>query len=351
MNENMRTALDIQKLQKWFLLEKRELSFRKTRNPYNIWVSEIMLQQTKVDTVLPYYNRFIKAFPSVTILAEASQEQVLKVLEGIGYYRRFKYMLETAKVVVKIYDGVFPSTYKEILNLPGIGKYTAGAIMSIAYNQPYAATDGNVIRVLSRVYDIEEDMRIEKNKAIIYEINQELINKSTPYIYTESIMELGALICLPKKPLCYICPIQYNCIAYNQKKTEVLPNITKLPAKKSFNYICLVIHKDNQIFLRKRTEKLLEGLYEYPQFLSESFTCTKNQLEMEGIKLLLLYRDKTYKHVFTHQKWNIDVYHVKLILGIKNDWTSVKESDLLLYPMAKAHRQITHYKKTSNDYS
>ena len=332
--------LNITSLEKWFLSNQRRLPFRNTKDPYAIWVSEIMLQQTKMDTVIPYYERFMKKYPTVFILAKTTQKELLKIVEGIGYYRRFKHMLEAADLIVKEYKGIFPSTYKEILKLPGVGKYTAGAIMSIAYNEPYAATDGNVIRVLSRIYNNSSDMRIESNKLAIHQLNQLRIETANPNIYTESLMELGALICLPKNPLCQTCPINKSCLAYNLNLENTLPIIGKLPNKKTYNYICFIIHKDNKIFLRKRTESLLEGMYEYPQILADGFMHAKQQLEKEGIEFNLLSKDKTYKHIFTHQKWMINVYHVELISKVKPDWILIDKKDMSQYPMAKAHRQI-----------
>ena len=332
--------LDTISLETWFLKNQRNLPFRNTKDPYAIWISEIMLQQTKMDTVIPYYERFMKKYPTVFLLAKTTQKELLKTVEGIGYYRRFKYMLEAANLIVRECKGIFPSTYKEILKLPGVGKYTAGAIMSIAFNEPYAATDGNVIRVLSRIYNNSSDMRIESNKLAIHQLNQSLIEIANPNIYTESLMELGALICLPKNPLCQTCPINKSCLAYNLNLENTLPIIGKSPNKKTYNYICFIIHKDNKIFLRKRTESLLEGMYEYPQILADGFKHAKQQLEEEGIEVNLVSKGKKYKHIFTHIKWMINVYHVELVSKGKPDWILIDKKDISKHPMAKAHRQI-----------
>lgn len=340
MNKININQLDISSLQDWFLKNQRDLPFRKTKNPYTIWVSEVMLQQTKMETVIPYYNHFMENYPDVFSLAKATQEALLKVVEGIGYYRRFKLMIKAANTIVDHFQGVFPSTYKEILSLPGIGKYTAGAMMSIAFNQPYAATDGNVIRVLSRAYNISKDMRVDKNRNLIDQLNQSMIETVAPNIYTESLMELGALICLPKKPLCNNCPLCDTCLAFKNSTQEMLPVISKLPDKKEVHYISLIVHEKHQIYVRKRTEMLLQGMYEYPQIIAKNFNEAKRLLENEGVHISLLYKDKTYKHVFTHLKWVMDVYHVQLISGNKSDWMLVDLNDLSLYPMATAHRQI-----------
>jgi A/G-specific adenine glycosylase len=243
--------MDIKKLEAWYESNHRKLLFRESLDPYKIWISEIMLQQTQVETVLPFFKSFITKYPTVEMLAQTDQETLKKDVQGLGYYRRFKYMLLAAKQIVKNDKG-FPKTYKEVLALPGVGKYTAGAIMSIAYNKPYSALDGNVIRVLSRYLNLSDDFRVEKNKKMLDHANQEFIESATPRIYTQSIMELGALICRPKNPKCEICPLNEHCIAYELNIQETLPVMKKLKDKKEFNYITLKLYNlDNQIVLRK----------------------------------------------------------------------------------------------------
>lgn len=336
----MNNQLNISDLQNWYQENKRELPFRKTNDPYAIWISEIMLQQTKIETVLPYYEKFMLKYPNVFDLSKTTQETLLNLLEGIGYYRRFKHLLQASQRIVDDNKGIFPRTYDAIKALPGIGTYTTGAIMSIAYNKPYAATDGNVIRVLSRVYGILENMRLEKNKKKVHEINQSLIKHGIPNIYTQAMMELGALICLPRNPLCNHCPIQKTCIAFKQNTQDQLPVLSKLPEKTIKHYICLIIHKENQVILRKRNEKLLEGMFEYPQFQFHSYQEVEEYLSKNGIHISLIAKGKKYTHIFTHQKWIIDVYHVQLKSHPLPDWVLVSINDLQLYPMAKAHRQI-----------
>lgn len=342
----MDNQLKINQLQHWYLESKRDLPFRKTKDPYAIWVSEIMLQQTKIDTVLPYYNRFMMAYPTVFDLAKTTQEALLALLEGIGYYRRFTNLLKASHVIVETFKGIFPNTYKDVKSLPGIGAYTAGAIMSIAYNQPYAATDGNVIRVLSRVYKINEDMRLEKNKKKIHEINQQLIQQSTPYIYTQAIMELGALICLPRNPKCLECPIKEGCLSYHNECQMQYPVISKLAKKKVKHYSCLLILQQQKVIIRKRTEKLLEGMFEFPQYENHSFEETKKELSDQGVIISLISKGKQYTHIFTHQKWVIDVFYVTLEKGSLKDWIFIDKEDIYHYPMSKAHRQIAMYEKS-----
>jgi A/G-specific adenine glycosylase len=333
--------MNIKKLEAWYEKNHRKLLFRETKDPYQIWVSEIMLQQTQVDTVLPFFKRFVNKYPNVLALSKTNEETLKKDVEGLGYYRRFKYMLKAAQLIVEKHNGVFPDTYEEVLSLPGIGKYTVGAIMSIAYHKPYSALDGNVIRVLSRYLNLEDDFRVEQNKKKLDEINQVYIEKASPNIYTQALMELGATICRPKNPKCEMCPLNDHCLAYELNIQESLPVMSKLKNKKYFNYITLKIEDDNgYLYLRKRTENLLEGMYEYPQFESESIYDVLSQLEDQGIYIDLIEEKKNYKHVFTHQVWHMQVYETRLIKNHHLDWVKIKKDELKDIPMAIAHRKI-----------
>jgi A/G-specific adenine glycosylase len=332
--------MDIIKLEQWYLKNHRKLSFRETQDPYHIWVSEIMLQQTQVETVLPYFERFINKYPSVFDLAQANIDYLRKDLEGIGYYRRFKLMHEAANEIVNQYHGVFPNTHEEIMKLPGIGRYTAGAIMSIAYNKPYSALDGNVIRVLSRYLGLHDDYRIEKNRKALDHKNQEIVEQSKPNIYTQAIMELGALICRPKNPNCINCPIQEHCVAFQQDLVDQLPFLSKLSKQKEIAYVTLIIRNDNFIYLRKRDEKLLEGMYEYPQFEAESIDYVIDLLNDEGIYIDVIDHPIAYKHVFSHQIWNMMTYPCVLKSKPKSDWIKVEKTSVNDLPMAVAHRKI-----------
>ena len=332
--------MDIKRLEDWYQASHRKLLFRETKNPYHIWVSEVMLQQTQVDTVLPYFERFIRVFPTPKDLANADEEVLMKHVEGLGYYRRFRNMKKAAIYIVEHFNGEFPKTYEEVMSLPGVGLYTAGAIMSIAYNKPYSALDGNVIRVLSRYMSDDRNMRIEKHKKNLDKLNQSIIEKATPEIYTQAMMELGAIICKPKNPKCESCPLQEHCLAYlNNRQTE-LPVLSKLKEPIHKNWITLVIKDEKYIYLRKRDEELLKGMYEYPQFDAESIQSVIDSLEEEGISLEPTSLSKTYKHVFSHQVWHMDVYHVRLLSLPHKDWIKIDMNDIHQIPMAIAHRKI-----------
>ncbi|MBU1142921.1 MAG: A/G-specific adenine glycosylase [Firmicutes bacterium] len=332
--------MDIQRLEAWYEKNHRKLIFRETNNPYFIWVSEIMLQQTQVEAVLPFFERLIKKYPTVLELSKAEETVFQKDVEGLGYYRRFKNMLKASRIIVNDFSGVFPNRYEELIKLPGIGKYTAGAIMSIAYNEPYSALDGNVIRVLSRFLGNDLDMRVEKNKRILDQKNQTYIEQATPKIYTQAMMELGAKICRPKNPKCEDCPLQEQCFAYLNDQTDKFPLLSRLKDKKEFNYITLLISFKDKICLRKRTESLLEGMYEYPQYEVESISNIVDDLENQGIHVSYYQYQKTYKHIFTHQIWNMHVYKMVVKEKVLEDWVLIEKEKINELPMAIAHRKI-----------
>lgn len=342
MNDKTQThpTLDVSKLESWYETNQRPLPFRETHNPYHIWVSEVMLQQTQVDTVIPYFNRFIQQFPDIHALAAADQETLYKAVEGLGYYRRFHHMHQAAKQMVDAYAGVFPNTYEAIRQLPGIGTYTAGAILSIAFDKPVAATDGNVIRVLSRYFDIESDMRLDKNKRIIQTINQDLIENARPAIYTQALMELGALVCTPKKPLCNHCVLADGCQAYAKNIQDKIPLITRPNKAKPVNYITLIIDVNGAYLMRKRTERLLGGMYEFIQYAVDVDDTPKSRLSIEGMEIHLQDYLGHYRHVFSHQVWNMDVYRATMTGAWPKHWVKVTPDELVAIPMAKAHRII-----------
>lgn len=332
--------MQIKALENWYKANQRDLPFRKTTNPYLIWISEIMLQQTQVETVLPFYNRFISKYPTVFELAAAPDDDLKKDVEGLGYYRRFANMKKTAQVIVDNYQGVFPTQYNDILNLPGIGRYTAGAIMSIAYNKPYSALDGNVIRVLSRYLGNPMNFRIEKHKKDLDLINQIYIESATPKLYTPALMELGALVCRPKTPKCALCPINTNCFAYQNNQVDQFPYLSKLKDKKEIHYITLIIEDEAFYYLRKRDEELLNGMYEYIQFEAESLNTAIDELAKQHIDLDVYQSLKELKHVFTHQVWHMDVYLARLNSLPASNWVAIPKNKLSHYPMAIAHRKI-----------
>ena len=207
---------------KWYSKHKRNLPWRNTKNPYKIWISEIILQQTKVNQGLPYYSKFIKKFPNFSVLANANEEEVMKLWQGLGYYTRARNLHIAAKQIDKA--GIFPAKYEDIILLKGVGKYTAAAIASFAFKQPYAVVDGNVFRLLSRFYGIKTPINSEKGKKQFSDLAQNLLNKENPDTHNQAIMEFGALQCKPKTPVCDLCILKNSCVALEKKQVNDIPN-------------------------------------------------------------------------------------------------------------------------------
>jgi len=285
----------------WFNREKRDLPWRKTKDPYKIWVSEVMLQQTRVDTVIPYYERFMEAFPTITHLAEAPEEVLLKQWEGLGYYSRARNLQAGAKEVVQHYKGIVPSDRQGISSLKGVGPYTAGAILSIAYGKPEHAVDGNVMRVLSRILLIEDDIAKPKTKKIFEAAVTDLIDHDDPSSFNQGLMELGALICTPTSPKCLLCPVRDFCKAYHEGKERSLPVKTKTKKTKEIEYFAIAIQNDHGQWLMEKRPKegLLADMWQFP--LVE--TLTKETEDKFGIKQVVPLME--FKHIFSHLTWNI----------------------------------------------
>ncbi len=253
-------------LTNWYLRKSRDLPWRKNQNPYHVWLSEIMLQQTRVAQGLPYFLKFTEAFPTVFDLANSEESKVLKLWQGLGYYSRARNLHYTAKIIANELEGQFPDNYKDLLKLKGVGDYTASAIASICFNQPNAVVDGNVYRVLSRYFGIATPINSTKGIKEFKELAQTLIDIEQPGIYNQAIMEFGALHCKPKNPLCNECPLQDSCVALEKKLISELPvKEKKIKVKKRFfNYI-VIISKNNKIIMQERTQKgIWQNLHEFP---------------------------------------------------------------------------------------
>tara|TARA_B100000497_G_scaffold127893_1_gene171618 strand:+ start:2302 stop:3339 length:1038 start_codon:yes stop_codon:yes gene_type:complete len=252
----------------WYKNCKRDLPWRKTRNPYKIWLSEIILQQTQVKQGLPYYEKFIATFPTVSKLANADEEQVLKLWQGLGYYSRARNLHFAAK---QIYEkGYFPNNYKDIISLKGVGEYTAAAIASFAYKLPYAVVDGNVFRLLSRFYGIDIPINTSKGKKHFTELAQTLITKDNPDTFNQSIMEFGSQMCKPKNPNCENCPLQSKCVSYSESTIHLLPVKQGKVKVKTVYFDYFFFKKDTKTLISKRTSKgIWQNLYEFPLIISD----------------------------------------------------------------------------------
>ena len=259
-------------LKEWFKRNKRFLPWRTDTIPYKILLSEIMLQQTQVNQIKPYYDKFLRIFPTVEALAQSELEDVLMVWQGMGYYSRASNLHKAAQLIVKDYDGKIPNTWEQLSNLPGFGPYTTSAILSIAYNKPYPVIDGNVTRVITRLFGIRDDIRLKNTKSVINRHAQELLDPKQPGIFNEAIMELGATVCRPQSPKCTFCPINELCIANNKNQTNIIPLKSRRGQRVSRMINFYILKYEKSFLLVKRPQKgLLAGLWEFPasQIISE----------------------------------------------------------------------------------
>ena len=313
---------------KWYLQNKRDLPWRNTTNPYPIWLSEIMLQQTRVAQGMPYFLSFTTAFPTVFDLAKANEEQVLKLWQGLGYYSRARNLHKTAQYVASDLGGIFPDNYADLLKLKGIGEYTAAAIASFSYNEAVPVVDGNVFRVLSRYFDIETDIAQASAKKEFAALAFELMPKDTPATFNQAIMEFGALQCVPKSPNCGICVFNESCAALQKNKVDQLPVKSKKIKIRNryFNYLVVADENDNTI-IQKRTDKgIWHNLYEFPLIETEKeedFDYVSEAVQGDYFKdntviSMLEYNEKSIIHKLSHQHLHIKFWKVNLNGSIEN---------------------------------
>ena len=307
---------------KWYLQKKRDLPWRNTINPYLIWLSEIMLQQTRVAQGMPYFLSFTTAFPTVFDLAKANEEQVLKLWQGLGYYSRARNLHKTAQFVANELDGIFPDNYKDLLQLKGVGEYTAAAIASFSYNEVIPVVDGNVFRVLSRYFDIETDIAAASAKKEFAALAFELMPKEQPAIFNQAIMEFGALQCVPKSPNCSICIFNESCTALQKKKVDQLPvKSKKLKVRKRyFNYLVVTDELGNTIIQKRTAKGIWHNLYEFPLIETdkeEDFDCIAEQIQndfFKGNSILSVTEsnEQSIVHKLSHQHLYIKFWEVKI---------------------------------------
>lgn len=309
----------------WYLENKRDLPWRETTSPYKIWLSEIMLQQTRVAQGLPYYQAFTKAFPTVFDLANANEEQVLKLWQGLGYYSRARNLHATARYIVADLNGIFPANYKDLLKLKGVGEYTAAAIASFSYNEVVPVVDGNVYRVLSRYFNVSTDIASAKAKKEFTDLAFEVISKKNPALFNQSIMEFGALQCVPKNPNCNICPLNTSCAALATNKVNQLPvKIKKLKVKYRFLNYLYVFDNQNKTTINKRTAKgIWHNLYEFPLVETEIETSDTEILsliksKLKNISEIKLLESDAIVHKLTHQLLHIKFWKIKQNIIFEN---------------------------------
>lgn len=329
----------------WYEKNKRDLPWRKHSQPYHIWVSEVILQQTRVDQGLPYFMRFTEKFPTVYDLANASEDEVLNLWKGLGYYSRASNMLFTAKNIVENNNGQFPKSYNELIKLKGIGDYIASAIASICYNEAVAVLDGNVLRVLSRFYGVRSFTNTSKGKKEFKEIANHILNNTIPGTHNQAIMEFGALQCTPKNPKCNTCPLSNSCYAPANNKINELPSKQRKNPPKPRHFAYILLQSDDFLATTKRTkDDIWKGLYEFPLIemknnyeLSDILNSIHWKSLLHNNTFKILNESIEYKHQLSHQTIYAKFYHIELVqinpkCNEKLNWINKKDLDKIPFP-------------------
>ena len=331
----------------WYLKNKRELPWRQTKDPYLIWLSEIIMQQTRIDQGLPYYEKFVRTWPTITKLAQAEEQEVLKLWQGLGYYSRARNLHETARMIVEIYGGRFPDTYISLLGLKGVGEYTAAAIASIVFGLPHPVVDGNVIRFLARYYGISGPCGLPATKRKIHDLATENIDHQHPGDFNQAMMEFGATVCTPANPDCTGCTFRISCVALARNLVQRLPErAAKPPLRDRFLHYFVVTFDDNSethIFLNKRTEKdIWKNLYDFPQ--SERIDGMNENQPLDEKEFREFFKSEdpvflgvsvTYIHQLTHQKLHVRFYRFHSVERIELPFITVPMNEFNNYPVPR----------------
>lgn len=329
-------------LQLWYAKNKRLLPWRGITEPYLVWLSEIILQQTRVNQGLEYYLHFAEKYPTVQDLANASEEQILKSWQGLGYYSRARNLHFTAKYVTNNLNGKFPESYEELIKLKGIGEYTAAAIASFSFNKAHAVVDGNVFRVLARYYNISTPINSTEGKKYFTKLANELIDKENPGNHNQAIMEFGSLQCKPANPSCNACPLNESCVAFKEQTVDKLP-IKEKKIKKRTRYLDYFYVLDNQnTYINKRTEKgIWQNLYDFPCIESIKETDEKNIIDSEewqnlfGNNTVINTISTPIKHLLSHQTIYARFWEIKTSAFLSNNYTKIPIKDINKYPLPR----------------
>ncbi len=306
---------------KWYLANHRDLPWRRSKNAYHIWVSEVMLQQTQVNTVLNYYRQFLKTFPNIQKLAGADLQVILKVWEGMGYYARAQNLHRAAKAVIQDHGGKIPDTWEVFHSLPGVGDYIAAAVLSIAFDQAHAVVDGNVKRVLARLYKIDAPVNQASSNKRFKEAADKLLDSQQPGIFNQAMMELGALICTPRNPSCNACPLNHFCRAYQTRQVASFPKRQQTKATPQYHIAVGVVFKNDRVLITQRkADGLLGGLWEFPggkirDGESAQAACIREIKEEVNLNVNIDRHLATVKHAYTHFKIAMDVFCCRYISG------------------------------------
>lgn len=329
----------------WYRRNQRKLPWRRTRNPYAIWVSEVMLQQTRVDTVVPYYERFLRRFPTVQSLAQCEEDELMKAWEGLGYYTRARRLREAAQKIVKNHQGRIPSTVQELLSLPGIGPYSAGAIASIAFGLDVPVLDGNVTRVLSRLYTVREDTNLARTRDRLEFLALELIPQGRAGLFNQALMDLGATVCIPGNPRCLVCSIRSHCAAFECGEQDRIPKKKeRLPVPHYDVGLAVILRKDRVLITKRPPEGLLGGLWEFPggkKKPGETMeACIAREMKEElGIEVKVKHPLTPVRHAYTHFKVTLYAFicthtrgHPQPRTATEARWVPVDHLDALPFP-------------------
>lgn len=314
----------------WFRQNGRNLPWRNTNDPYFIWLSEIILQQTRVDQGLPYYEKFISRFPNIKELASAEEQEILNLWQGLGYYSRARNLHNTAKYISEYLNGIFPDSYEEIIKLKGIGPYTAAAISSFAFGEEKAVVDGNVYRVLSRVFDIDTPINSTRGKKEFQELADSLISNDEPGIHNQALMEIGALICKPSNPECDNCPLLSICLSKARNTIDQRPVKEKKTKVREREFHFLIFEDENRICIEQRLEKdIWEKLFQFPMIEP-----AKNVLN--DIPPGYLRQSEKIKHILSHQRIYATFYHYDNIPeNLPDNWILINKRELDDYPLPR----------------
>ena len=304
------------KILAYYSENKRDLPWRKSKDPYKIWLSEIIMQQTQISQGTAYYQQFIKTYPTVFDLAKAEEQDILLLWQGLGYYSRARNLHHSAQIIVTKYKGKFPKTYKELTALKGVGEYTASAILSICYKQPYPAVDGNVLRVISRIFNINEPVNHISGKKIVTEKCKTLICRDNPDDFNQALMDFGSMQCTNSNPNCTICIFKNDCEAYKFEKVSELPIKIKSKAKVKEYYHYFIVCYKNKIFIRKRTKGIWKNLYEFPLIIGRKKMSDKSVYKrfkkefLSDEEFVFQEISKPYKHVLSHKILFVKFYMI-----------------------------------------
>lgn len=322
----------------WYNSHARELPWRNTRDPYKIWLSEIILQQTRIQQGMNYYYKFIEHYPTVQDLAEANENDVLKDWQGLGYYSRARNLHATAKIICEKHNGQFPTTYKDVIQLKGIGEYTAAAILSFAFHQNYAVLDGNVFRFLSRVFDIDTPIDSTEGKKLFQNLATEILNEDAPDLHNQAMMEMGSLVCSPK-PACEICPVREFCLSYKNGTISERPVKSKKIkiTHRYFNY--LFFHEEDTFMVKKRSENdIWKNLYDFPMIETDTSTPTEKLIKDAHLEDYLIQKTSSVQHILSHQKLHINFIHIPQIPSVEKrntNWELIHHDELKNHPFPK----------------